>query len=75
MTSVSIELTSDEAMVLHSWIAKFNRSEDSRFEDQAEQRVLWNLEALLEKSQTEPFVAEYDALVAGARDRIRDSGH
>lgn len=62
-------------MVLHSWVARFNRAEDNRFEDQAEQRVLWNLEVLLEKSQTEPFVEEYDALVAGARDRVRDSEH
>jgi hypothetical protein len=75
VTSVSIELSSDEAMVLHSWVARFNRSEDSQFEDQAEQRVLWDLEAVLEKSQIEPFAEEYDALLAGARERVRDPEH
>jgi type VI protein secretion system component VasK len=75
MTSVRIELSNDEAMVLHSWVARFNQREDNQFEDQAEQRVLWNLEALLEKSQADPFLEEYDSLVASARARVRDHKH
>lgn len=73
MTSVKIELSSDEALVLHAWITRFNKRRSNDFEDQAEQRVLWNVESLLEESLVEPFLEEYDSLLAQARDRVRDS--
>lgn len=72
MTSVRIELSVDEALVLHAWVSRFNKREDNEFEDQAEQRVLWDVESLLEESLTEPFLEDYDSLVARARDRVRD---
>ena len=42
---VSIELSGDEALVLFEWITRFNKREDAEFEDQAEQRVLWDIES------------------------------
>jgi hypothetical protein len=72
MPSVRIELSLDAALVLHAWISRINKREDNEFEDQAEQRVLWDVEALLEESLAEPFLNEYDSLLARARDRIRD---
>ena len=62
-------LTRDEAVVLFEWLARFNAKQDYQFEDQAEQRVLWNLESTL----VEPFKPDYDEVLASARSRVRDS--
>lgn len=69
---VLLELSKDEALVLFEWLHRFNEAEDKRFEDQAEQRVLWNLEAMLESALVEPFDAKYDELLTAARARVRD---
>lgn len=70
---ISIDLTEDEAMVLFEWLSRINKSNDLDFEDQAEQRVLWDLEALLEAALAQPFRTNYDQLLADARERVRDS--
>jgi hypothetical protein len=72
---IAIELSSDEALVLFEWLSRTEeRSNDFRdlVEDQAEQRALWNLTALLERELKEPFSPTYDELVANARARLRD---
>ena len=45
---VTLTLSREEALVLFEWLHRFNDEEGHRFEDQAEERVLWNLEASLE---------------------------
>ena len=70
--SVSIELTGDQAIVLFDWIKRFNEGEDEGFQDQAEERVLWNIEAMLEKALVEPFEQGYDRLLSVARAAVRD---
>ena len=69
---VQIDLTGDEALVLFEWVSRFNKREDVEFEDQAEQRVLWDVEASLEAALVEPFRSEYVQLLAAARARVRD---
>jgi asparagine synthetase B (glutamine-hydrolysing) len=69
---VTLELSNEEALVLFEWIKRFNEKENQEFEDQAEERVLWNLEAMLEKNLKTPFEEEYKKLLKEARDRIRD---
>lgn len=71
---VILKLTHDEALVLFEWLGRFNESEpnDERFVDQAEQRALWNLEAVLETVLAEPFDPNYLEIIAAARDRLRD---
>lgn len=69
---VRLTLTRDEAVVLFEWLARFNKEEGRKFEDQAEQRVLWNLETLLESTLEEPFKSDYDQILAAARLRVRD---
>ncbi len=71
--NIDFGLSRDEALVLYEWISRFNKRDDVTFEDQAEQRVLWDIEASLEAILEEPFSNEYDALLAAARGRIRDS--
>jgi len=70
--SVQLSLSKDEALVLFEWLNRFNKS-DTSFEDQAEQRVLWNLEAQLESSLVEPLEPDYLEKLESARARVRDS--
>lgn len=70
---VLLELSRDEAIVLFDWLSRFNRSANESFSDQAEQRVLWDLEAALESHLAEPFAENYDEVLAAARSRVRDS--
>lgn len=69
---VTISLSHDEALVLFEWLASFNQGQHD-FEDQAEQRVLWDLEAMLESSLREPLRPAYSDRLAEAGARIRDS--
>lgn len=69
---VNISLTQDEALVLFEWLSGFNDSQPT-FAYQAEQRVLWDVEAMLERSLDALFKGNYQALLAAARDRVRDA--
>ena len=71
--NVCLEISMEEAIVFFEWLTRFNKSEENRFEDQAEQRVLWNIEAMLESRLVEPFESNYDELLALARSSLRDS--
>jgi len=65
---VTIELTGDEALVLFEWLADLDTAKLDVGE--AEERVLWRIEAALEKSVVEPFATDYAELVEQARRRI-----
>jgi hypothetical protein len=69
---VLLELSRDEALVFFEWLARFNKGKDQQFADQAEQRVLWDLEAMLESELVEPLAPNYDELLTAARSRVRD---
>lgn len=66
--TVSLVLTEDEALVLFEYLA----SKPTRLPEResAEQRVLWAVEALLEKELVVPFLANYRDRVDAARRRI-----
>jgi hypothetical protein len=66
---IHITLSHAEALVLFDWLARFNGDRDAAFEDQAEERVLFDLEALLEKAIAEG----YRTAVLKAREEVRDS--
>lgn len=71
---IAIRLTRDQALVLFEWLARTGAADQPvEFEDQAEQRVLWDLESALESVLTEPLREDYRALVKTARARLRDS--
>lgn len=70
---IPISLSHDQALVLFEWLARTGAGEQPAvFEDQAEQRVLWDLEAALEKRLVEPFKSDYRELLEAARSRVRD---
>jgi len=70
--SVKIEFTSDAALVLYDWLTRFNQREEIDVTDQAEERVLFDLEVILEKALVAPLQADYAELLAQARSHVRD---
>jgi hypothetical protein len=71
--NVSLNLSSDEALVLLEWLHRFNtEARPTSFQDQAEQRVLFDLEAVLETVVSASFLKDYYEILAKARERIRD---
>lgn len=70
---IPVELTEDEALVLFDFLARTNKSDQREIADEAEQRALWNLEAVLEKALVAPLDPDYGELVAAARERLRDA--
>ncbi len=69
---LAISMSSDTALVLLSLVARLNEGDEIAFEDQAEQRVLWDLEALLESVVAATVVSDYANRLRQARDRVRD---
>lgn len=71
--NINIELTKEEAIVLFEFLGRFNENDNlSTFDDLAEQRVLWDIEFILEKQLSEPFRADYQEIVKEAREAVRD---
>lgn len=70
--TVSMHLSRDEALVLFECLSRFDKSESLEFEDKAEQIVLWDIQAGLERILHEPFKSNYDELLLAARERIRE---
>ena len=66
----SIQLTSDQALVLFEFLARFDQDERLVIEDPAEERVLWCVTGQLEKALVEPFDPAYRELLAAARARV-----
>jgi len=72
-SKIVFTLNNDEALVLLAWLSRFNEDEHPLlFEDQAEERVLFDLEALLEREVVEIFNSNYDELLSRAREKLRD---
>ena len=69
---ITIELSNTEALVLFEFLHRFDDEDNYVFADQAEERVLWNVECLLEKQLVEIFSPDYERLLAEAREQVRD---
>lgn len=71
---IHISFSKDEAIVLLEWLCSFNEADHSiLFNDQAEERILFDLEAELEKVLSETFQNNYKELILKARERVRDT--
>ena len=69
---INIILEKDEAIVLFDFLARFNQNDNKEvFEDQAEQKILWDIEYILEKQLTEPLLPNYKEIISEARNKIR----
>lgn len=71
--NIAIILSEYEALVFLEWLHSFNEEEHpTLFQDQAEQRILWDMEAELEKVVSITFDSNYQEILSKARQRIRD---
>jgi hypothetical protein len=69
---VAIEFSMNEALVLEEWLTRFDDSGSADFEDQAEQRILWNLASMLERQIDALFSPDYAERLEAARAAVRD---
>ena len=69
-----VEFTEDETVVLLEWLFQFNQ-QNYNFSDQAEQRVLFDLEAILESVSTAVISENYKTALSIAREKIRDTNN
>jgi hypothetical protein len=73
---ITIQLTSDEALVLFEWLHQFEVQGAFRRPDHhGEQVALWNLSAVLERTLVQTFHHEYIDLVREARSRLAGEEH
>lgn len=70
---IKLIMSQEEAIIFFAWLSRFNTTQNSDFEDQAEQRVLWNIEASLESLLQAPFSFDYKEILESARAKLRDS--
>jgi len=72
----TLSLCYEQALVLADLLGRWERdgtADSLPFEDQAEQRALWDLAASLEPLVTEAFSTDYAQAVADARAAVRDA--
>jgi len=70
---VQLELSTDEALVLFEFIARFEEHDIKPWSEIGEQQVVWRIEAQLEKALVEPFKPSYKESVQQARRRISEA--
>jgi hypothetical protein len=56
---IQISLTDDEALVLFEFLSRYSDTDELNVVDQAEQRALWNLCCVFEKTLVTPFSKDY----------------
>lgn len=70
---ITIRLTRNESLVLFELLRRIDTQEELEiFEDQAEERVLWNLEIELQGNLPEIFREDYVEIINRARESVRD---
>ncbi len=69
---IILELSVAEALVFFDFLSRFTEKEKLEINNQAEERVLWDICSFLEKNLVEPFKENYIQLLQKAREKIRD---
>lgn len=67
-----MELPRAQALVLFEFLSRFSNDKKLEIQDQAEERVLWNMCCDLERVLSEPFRPDYGDVLQRARDAVRD---
>jgi hypothetical protein len=71
-SEVTVKLTRQEALVLFEYLRRCDDEGKYAFVDQAEQRVLWNVECVVQKHLHEIFDPKYGELLKTAWAKLRD---
>ena len=69
--SVVVRLTREEALVLSDWLYRNSENEEF-FSSDAEQYVMWKIEAQLDKMLVEPFMPNYSEILEQARASVKE---
>ncbi len=69
---VKLSLSRSEALVLFEFLSRFSAQKTLEIQDPAEQRVLWDLQAELERVLSEPLARDYEARLQEARKEVGD---
>jgi hypothetical protein len=69
---VQMNLSRDEAIVLFEFLSRYTDTARLSIEDQAEQRVLWDLCCILESQLHEPISPHYEQVLERSREVVRD---
>lgn len=70
---ICLQLNNYEALILFDWLSRFNKAESSLpIQNQAEQRILFDLEAVLEKNLDDVFSSDYKIRLLQARNQIEN---
>lgn len=67
---VTLKLTRDQALVLSDFFWRFEETDELAFAHAAEYLALSAIAGQLEETLVEPFMPNYDELVATARERL-----
>ncbi|HKF58244.1 MAG TPA: hypothetical protein VKJ45_22565 [Blastocatellia bacterium] len=70
--TVHIGISKARALVLYEFLSRFMEDKGLIIQDQAEERVLWDLQSDLERVLKEPLLPNYRALLEAAREKLRD---
>jgi len=69
---VNINLTEDEAWVLFEFVRRFSDTDKLEIKDQAEERAIWNLTCIFEKTLHQEKDIDYKKFIEECRERLRD---
>ena len=72
--TVSIPLTREQAIVLFEWLSREDSKEAIPTAHVAEQKVLWTIEAWLERTLVEPLQPNYNEILEAARACVSAGG-
>ena len=70
-SGVSLSFSRAEALVLFEFLSRSSEQKSLEIRDQAEQRVLWDVQAELEGLLAEPLSKDYDVHFKKAREEVR----
>ena len=71
---ITLTLTNAEAVVFYEFLERFSQDQGLSIQDQAEERVLWDLCCILEKELFSQLIShQYLEVLEQARAKLRDS--
>tara|TARA_B100001971_G_C17716399_1_gene299025 strand:+ start:68 stop:436 length:369 start_codon:yes stop_codon:yes gene_type:complete len=70
---IKLGLSKDEALVLFELVSRFSEKDELKIEDESEERVLWSICSMLEKSLADPFKPNYRDILESSRENLKQT--
>lgn len=68
---ISVELNSEEALVLFDYLSQFEKTGKLEIRDSSEEAVLMNILCVLEEEVSESFSSNYSEIILEARNKVK----